>query len=64
MAAHVKNIKKIVDDISLYQSNLTYNHSDSNSTLTQLRAIDRKKYIVENSVSYISHVGFVSLDVS
>lgn len=34
MSAHVVAITKIVDDLSLYKNNMTFN-ADSNSTLTQ-----------------------------
>ena len=33
-AAHVENMRKIVDDLTLYQRNKTFN-ADSNKTLSQ-----------------------------
>lgn len=61
MAAHIVNLSKIVDDLSLSVTNIAFN-SDSNLTLTQLRAADRYSYIRGGSISYISHLGFISLD--
>ena len=59
-AAHVENMRKIVDDLTLYQRNKTFN-ADSNKTLSQERAIDRWSWIRGGSVSYTVHIGFVSL---
>jgi hypothetical protein len=60
MTAHVTNISKIVDDLGLQVTNLAFN-SDSDLTLTKERATTRYSYIRGGSISYISHIGFVSL---
>lgn len=63
MSAHVVNISKIVDDLTLKLVNTAFN-TDSNLTLTKIRAIDRFSHIQEGSISYISHIAFVSLEES
>ena len=44
MAAHVKNLEKVVDDLMLNIELNAFN-ADSNLTLTQVRAIARHSYI-------------------
>ena len=60
MEAHIKNINKIVDDIKVNLTNKIFN-TDTNSTLTQLRAIERFDYIVHNSITYISHICYLPI---
>ena len=58
MEAHVKNINKIVDDISTNLINRSFN-ADTDSTLTQDRTIERFDYVVPDSLSYIAHIGYL-----
>lgn len=59
-SAHVNNMMKIVDDLTLYLKNQRIN-IDSNYTLTQQRSTDRWSWIREGSVTYTIHIGFVDL---
>lgn len=58
MAAHVNNLKKIVDDLTLNIANINFN-VDSNKTLTQQRAIDRASVIKAGSINYNCHISFI-----
>ena len=54
---HIKNLNKIVDDLTLKGSNMSANIGTNNS-LTQVRAIDRLQYIETNSVLYNYHLTY------
>jgi len=60
MAAHCINISKIVDDLNMNIDNNIFN-SDSNLTLTKVRADLRKSYIETQSVSYIYNITYTTL---
>ena len=57
MAAHVKNIKKIMDDLQLNLSNIGFN-DEENGTLSRARAVDRHGWIREGSIAYNCHFCF------
>ena len=61
MGAHIINILKIVDDLTLSLTNNSFN-ADSNLTLTKERAQQRFSWIRSGSISYVSHIAFVELD--
>jgi len=60
MAAHCINISKIVDDLTMSIENNVFN-SDSNLTLTKVRADLRQSYIETQSVSYIYNITYTTL---
>jgi hypothetical protein len=63
MAAHCINIRKIVDDLNMNIESNIFN-SDSNVTLTKVRADLRKSYIETQSVSYIYNITYTTLQDS
>jgi len=63
MEPHVTNLRKIVDDLTLNLVNNAFN-ADSNNTLSQTRASNRYSYIRTGSITYVSHIAFVSMTTS
>jgi hypothetical protein len=61
MYAHVVYITKMVDDLQLNLDNSRFN-ADSNFTLTEIRAVDRRDYFRSGSIYYVYHIGFRPLD--
>jgi hypothetical protein len=57
MEEHSRNIRKIVDDLTLRIKNTAYN-VDINTALTQKRAILRFDYIEAGSITYTIHIAF------
>lgn len=55
---HCKDLRKIVDDLSLRIKNIGYNN-DITTALSQVRADSRFDCIKAGSISYNSHIGFV-----
>lgn len=60
MTAHVVSLSKIKDDLQIYVNNSIYNNQ-SNSTLTQERAVKRFSYINSTNITYAIHIAFSSL---
>ncbi len=58
MEQHCRNLKRIVDDLSLRVKNIGYN-ADINNALSQVRANLRYDYIEAGSISYNFHISFV-----
>ena len=61
MEQHCRNLRKIIDDLSLRVKNVDYN-IDINNALSQVRANLRFEYITPGSISYIYHIGFVKAE--
>lgn len=59
---HCKNLRKIVDDLTLRINNIAYN-SDITTALSQTRADSRFACIKAGSISYNSHIAFVKDDI-
>jgi hypothetical protein len=58
MEQHIRNLKKIIDDLTLRIQNVVFN-ADTNLALSQARAMHRYSYIDPSSVKYTFHIAFV-----
>jgi hypothetical protein len=63
MEEHSRNLRKIIDDLTLRIQNTSFN-ADINLSLSRLRAVDRYSYIQPSSVSYNFHLAFAKEEPS
>jgi hypothetical protein len=61
MKEHVRNIRKLVDDLTQKVKNNLYN-AEIDTALSLQRAIFKESYIKKGSISYNFHISFVKVD--